>query len=146
LIYNAEDKFIRIIEKRENQMNHKEIIDSIAYCGLVCALDSCFENCNGCKSGTGCGDDKCVQRECCIIRGLNGCWECDDFPCGKGYFANEETSKGQFIGCVRYIKEFGFDKLVERIISNQHDGIKYGLGGDYANKSETEVIRLLHKE
>ena len=124
-------------------MNKEYIVRMVAYCGLVCALDSCFENCNGCKLGKGCGDKECIQRMCCIRKQINGCWECIEFPCDKGYFADDNKSKGQFIGCVKYIKEFGLCKYVDRIIQNQEKGIKYGLGGDYKNKSETEVMRQL---
>ena len=29
------------------------IIESVAYCGLICTLDSCFETCDGCRMGKG---------------------------------------------------------------------------------------------
>ncbi len=124
-------------------MNNGEILDTVAFCGLVCSLDSCFENCDGCKLGSGCGEKECIHRKCCIERQIDGCWECDDFPCNKGFFFDDEKSKGQFIGCIKYIKKFGLQKLVDRIRENQDRGIKYGLGGDYADKSVAEVLNLL---
>jgi hypothetical protein len=74
---------------------------------------------------------------------LYGCWECSDFPCGNGYFANSQPSKGQFIGCVRYIIKAGIEDYVISVIQNIKHGIKYGLNGTYANKSEDEVLKML---
>lgn len=124
-------------------MKNNEIVDSIAYCGLICALDFCYENCDGCKAGTGCGDSKCIQRECCIEKTLDGCWECDEFPCNRGYFSDDNESKGQFVGCVKYIKEVGLQEYADRVRRNQGKGIRYGMGGDYKHKSEAEVMNLL---
>ncbi len=127
--------------KEASQMEIK--IQSIAYCGLICALDSCFTNCGGCRAGKGCGDKGCFQKECCTKRGLCGCWECPDFPCGNGYFADAHSSQGQFVGCVRYIREFGVENYIAAVIRNQGKGIKYGLDGAYGGISEAEVLSLL---
>jgi hypothetical protein len=125
---------------------HELAVKSVAYCGLVCMLDSCYENCDGCRSGKGCGDNQCFQKVCCTTRGLYGCWNCPEFPCGKGYFADFHPSHGQFVGCVRYIKEFGLENYVAAIIRNQGKGLKYGLNGAYGDKTETEVMSLLKTE
>ena len=134
-------------DKRDmNENNQRELaVKSVACCGLICALDSCYKNCDGCRSGKGCGDSQCFQKECCATRGLYGCWECYDFPCGKGYFASSNPSKGQFIGCVRYIKKAGIEDYVDSVIQNSGLGIKYGLNGTYADKSEDEVFSMLEK-
>lgn len=125
---------------------HEIAVNSVACCGLICALDSCYENCDGCRFGKGCGDHQCFQKECCTSRGFYGCWECPDFPCGKGYYANSHPSKGQFIGCVRYIKTAGIENYVDSVIQNRARGIKYGLNGAYADKSEDEVLILLQTQ
>jgi hypothetical protein len=119
------------------------VVGSVACCGLVCALDSCSENCDGCRAGMGCGDRDCFQKECCATKGYYGCWECLDFPCGEGYFADSHLSRGQFVGCVRYIKEFGVERYVAAIVRNQDKGLRYGLNGAYGDKSEAEVLNLL---
>jgi hypothetical protein len=74
---------------------------------------------------------------------LNGCWECKDSPCDKGYFSNTNKSQGQFTGCIKYIKEFGLDSYVNMIEQNMTEGIKYGMGGDYGGKTEEEVLDML---
>lgn len=124
-------------------MKYQDIINNIAYCGLVCPLDSCFKNCTGCKQGPGCGDENCYHKSCCIEKSLRGCFECDSFPCSNGYFSDKNNSKGQFTGCIKYIQEVGLEKYVHALIINTKNGIKYGMGGDYSNKSEEEVIHLL---
>jgi hypothetical protein len=122
---------------------HELTIKSVACCSLICALDSCYENCDGCRSGKGCGDSQCFQKECCTVKGFYGCWECPDFPCGKGYFANTHPSQGQFVGCTRYIKEHGIESYVAAVVRNQGKGLTYGLNGMYGGKSESEVLNLL---
>jgi hypothetical protein len=49
---------------------------------------------------------------------------------------------------VRYIREAGLEDYVNRVIRNQGQGIRYGLNGAYADKSEAEVVSLLenHEE
>lgn len=127
-----------------NNSNSQQLaVESVACCGLICALDSCYKDCNGCRSGKGCGDNQCFQKECCEKKELNGCWECPDFPCDNGYFSNNNPSKGQFVGCAQYIKIEGIEKYVERVILNSSQGIKYGLNGDYANKTIEEVLKML---
>jgi hypothetical protein len=120
-----------------------DISKDVAYCGLICPLDSCFENCGGCRNGKGCGDKDCFHKICCNKKSIKGCWECNEFPCNEGYFKEENKSSGQFIGCVRYIKEEGLLNYIEAVKVNSNQGIRYGLGGDYGNKQEETVIKLL---
>jgi hypothetical protein len=127
---------------KEND-HHELAIKSVACCSLICALDSCYKNCDGCRSGKGCGDNECYQKECCTTRGLYGSWECPDFPCGKGCFADTHPSQGQFVGCMRYIKEHEIKDYVAVIVRNQGKGLTYGLNGVYGEKSESEVLKLL---
>lgn len=56
-------------------------MNPIAYCGLACCVCSENNKCVGCQSG-GCDiHGWCKNHNCCREKGLNGCWECDDFPC-----------------------------------------------------------------
>ncbi|MCW8799711.1 MAG: hypothetical protein OQK71_02170, partial [Desulfobacter sp.] len=57
------------INKEEN-MEKKELISSIAYCGLICKLCFLASKCDGCKTANNICDrnlaDKgCPQKECC---------------------------------------------------------------------------------
>ncbi|SMD17244.1 DUF3795 domain-containing protein [Sporomusa malonica] len=71
-------------------MSVKEISDSTAYCGLVCKLCHLADRCSGCKSELNCcgirtSEEGCYQYDCCNEKGFDGCWECPDFSCGKGW-------------------------------------------------------------
>ena len=122
----------------------ENLSERIGYCGLICELDSCYANCGGCKTpGANRGDKDCFHKKCCIEKSLNGCWECDQAPCGDGFFSSSDSSNGQFRGCVRYIKQVGLAGYVDRVKANARRGVRYGMGGDYAGKSEQEVLDLL---
>lgn len=66
-------------------MDKQALIDSIACCGLVCGLCHLRAECDGCKQTAKlCARSSvCYQRRCCLERGLQGCWECAEFPCGE---------------------------------------------------------------
>ena len=56
-------------------------MNAIAYCGLVCCICSENKDCIGCQNG-GCDiRGWCKNYNCCKEKGLNGCWECTEFPC-----------------------------------------------------------------
>lgn len=124
----------------------KKLTERIGYCGLICELDSCYGNCGGCKTpGANCGDKDCFHKKCCIEKSLNGCWECEQAPCDYGYFSKSDSSSGQFTGCIRHIKLVGLTAYVDKIKANTLKGIKYGMRGDYGNRSEEEVLKLLEE-
>lgn len=128
-------------------MNTKEIAGSIAYCGLVCSLCHLAADCGGCRSQTNCcgnhtSEQGCHQYDCCIRNGYDGCWECDDFPCGKGMFADGHDVRLKAF--VRFIAMEGKERLAELISQNADKGIYYGHGKDYDGlENEESVIRLL---
>lgn len=125
-------------------MNKEELVDSIAYCGLVCGLCHLREECDLCRNSARlCArSDVCFQRNCCIQNGLQGCWECADFPCGKDMHAPPHDIKIRAF--VTFIKSEGTEALIDCLLRNEAHGIHYGIGLDYDGKeSEHEVIRLL---
>lgn len=126
----------------------REIAESIAYCGLVCRFCGL---CAGCKSANNScskhlSQEGCYQYDCCIQRGLNGCWECADFSCDKDMFSvGHDVRLKAFVRCA---KEDGLEKLAEYLKRNADNGIQYhkgnGLSGDYDGlENETDVLRLL---
>lgn len=128
-------------------MKIKEIVDNIGYCGLLCKLCHLAEDCNGCKSKNNrcqryLSAAGCYQYNCCRERNLNGCWECDDFNCGKDMFSDAHDVRLRAF--VRFIKEEGLEKLAEYVIENEKIGIKYGYQKDYDGlATEEDVIKLL---
>ncbi len=106
-------------------MTVEEIAGSIGCCGLVCKLCGL---CNGCKSENNrCGKqlfpEGCYHYECCIRKGLNGCWECDDFPCDKDMFSSGHDLRLKAF--VRCIKEDGPEKVAGYLKRNTDHGIQY---------------------
>lgn len=129
-------------------MTNQEIIASIACCGLVCKLCHLAGECDGCKeTASKCSvksekDKGCYHRNCCLEKGINGCWECTDFPCDNQMFIGR-TSR-EIKGFCRCIKEDGVETFIESILANQEKGIPYGLKG-YGDKTEAEVVKLLRR-
>lgn len=127
-------------------MTKIQIINSVAYCGLLCFLCQPAETCS-CRSNNHCGKrlspKGCFQYTCCVSKGLNGCWECPDAPCGKDMLAIGHTKMRAFVTC---IKEDGMEQFAEYIVRNESNGIVYhrkGIWGDYDLQSEAEVLKLL---
>lgn len=119
----------------------EEIEHNIAYCGLVCVL------CNEGKSGQciGCREKQggCSIKECAQGRKINGCWECDEYPCNEGTFKNKRNRV--FCNCA---KGEGLQSLADYLKKNCDQGVKYhksdGSKGDYdILDSEEEILKLL---
>ena len=86
--------------------------------------------------------DVCYQRTCCIEKGIEGCWECPEFPCGLD--VQSPPFDLRIRAFVNFIKTEGKESLIDCLLRNEENGIYYGLGRDYDGKdSEEEVITLL---
>ena len=130
----------------EGKKEIHQISGSISYCGLVCRQCHLADRCDGCLSENNCcgsrkSEEGCYQYNCCIVKGIEGCWECNIAPCDKGMFS--ESHDVRLRAFIKYIKENGKDKLAERLYSNMQKGIFYGHGKDYDNLGSIEVV--LHK-
>lgn len=114
-----------------------------AYCGLACCICSENENCGGCRN-EGCRDkDSCKNYNCCRDKGINGCWECEDFPC-KGGMLDKMTIRA----FARFIAEYGESELFRNLERNEKAGIVYHyegqLIGDYdIPQSEEAIIHII---
>ena len=115
----------------------------IAYCGLVCVVCNENKNCVGCRN-EGCKDKEwCKNFQCCKTKGLNGCWECSQFPCDGSMF-----DKIRIRTFAKFIKEYGADFLLECLDKNEKKGILYHypgkITGDYdIPKTEDKIIDLI---
>ncbi len=125
-------------------VDRQSLIDSIAYCGLVCGKCHQRDTCDGCKNTARlCSRSAvCFQRSCCLQKGLEGCWECPDFPCGQDMHSSSHDLRIRAF--VRFIRDEGAGTLIDCLLQNEQRGIYYGYMRDYDGKaSEDEVIRLL---
>jgi hypothetical protein len=127
-------------------MDSAAIRSSIAYCGLICGLCQPGEVCN-CRSNNHCGKrhapEGCCQYTCCTAKGIGGCWECPDAPCGKDMHEAGKVKIRAFITCM---KEDGPDRFAEYVVRNAQRGIVYhraGITGDYDLETEADVLGLL---
>lgn len=108
----------------------------LAYCGLACCVCSQNEICAGCRNDGCTGREWCRNRNCCIEKGIRGCWECADFPCGEGML---EKLKPRVFS--KFASRCGEEALLDRLEENEAAGIVYhyegGFTGDY-DAAETE--------
>ena len=115
---------------------------NIGSCGLACVLCSAMQKgeCEGCLETKA---SNCEIKKCCIDRTIQGCYECDEFPCEKDMFKNNRVC-----GFIKCVKEMGVEGLVSNLLKNDKVGIRYhpenGSRGDYdVLSSEAEVIKLV---
>lgn len=126
--------------------NIRELENKIAYCGLLCYLCAPDSSCN-CKTGNHCGkresEGGCHQYDCCREKNIQGCWECNDSPCGIDMMAEHMIKVRAFVRC---IKEDGVEQFLKYIDKNEKNGFIYhriGIYGDYDLESEEAILKLL---
>lgn len=117
----------------------------MAYCGLACCICSENTHCAGCRK-EGCKDKEwCQSFHCCKEKGLNGCWECADFPC-----QNQMLDKLRVRTFAKCIAAYGEGQLMDLLEKNELNGVVYHyegkLVGDYDKpQSEEEIKQLLFR-
>lgn len=114
----------------------------LAMCGLACVLCS-EETCYGCKA-RGCkqGCD-CSAYQCAKTRNIDGCYECEDFPCEEKMLQGIRNKAFN-----RYARMYGKQTLLNRLKINFDNGITYhrpnGEKGDYdLLTNEDDIMRLI---
>ncbi len=114
----------------------------LAMCGLACVLCS-DEACNGCKA-RGCrqGCD-CSVYQCVKTRNIDGCYECDNFPCEEKMIQGVRNKAFN-----RYARMYGKQSLLNRLRINFDNGITYHRPnekrGDYdLLTNEDDILRLI---
>jgi len=132
------------------QKRKKDLVKTIAPCGLICGLCSEATHCTGCRAESGCNRAAvCYQRKCTTEKGLKGCWQCKDFPCGLDMFSKEHDVR--LVTFVRCAREDGVKSLAGYLLHNQDKDIIYhsdplGHTGDYDGlETEEAVLELLRK-
>lgn len=116
------------------------------YCGLACGFCQPDGSCR-CKAENHCGKrlspQGCHQYDCCVEKGLNGCWECEQAPCGIDMLAPDKIKLRAFIRCIR---EDGLAQFAQYLQTNERNGVVYhrnGITGDYDLESEERILQLL---
>lgn len=115
----------------------------IAYCGLACCFCGEHIACPGCGAG-GCKDkENCKNYTCCREKGLDGCWECEVFPCKDSMLRDKRIR-----AFARFVKIYGKETLLDCLERNEKAGLVYhkagSLEGDYdLPESEEGIIELI---
>ena len=119
-------------------MKYESVMGS---CGLACMLCSAKLNqtCKGCVSTKA---NECQIKACCERLKINGCYECEQFPCEQEMFKNQ-----RLCAFVEVTKEIGVEALVNTLKNNDEKGIKYhtvdGSKGAYDSLESKEKIKEL---
>ena len=69
------------------------------------------ENCNGCRKGS-CLYPDCGVRDCYKSKGVDFCFQCDEFPCEKTNF--DSDLKGRWIQMNNQMKEIGIKSFYQK--------------------------------
>ena len=124
-----------------------QLMDSIAYCGLICKLCFRAQECDGCKTPKNlceknCADDGCFQKQCCEQKGYHGCWECTELrDCTEGIYSLGEMSKIKaFALC---IQQDGMQAFAAYVLRNEAAGLSVEKGRDYDGLPIPVVLQLL---
>lgn len=117
----------------------------VAYCGLACCVCSENKSCAGCRNDGCKGKDWCKSYNCCKSKALNGCWECEQFPCDYSMI-----NKLRIKTFAKYIAENGAEKLISKLKINELNGILYHyqdkLVGDYdLFENENDILDFLNR-
>ena len=119
-------------------MVDQELAGTVAYCGMICGACRNTQNgCVGCRKGG--GHEVCHHRSCCKNKVIDGCWQCETYPCDAGYFA-DEAFRGLCRGFIQTIKDKGIDEFVSLVRSRFGKRIELG---ELRFKTEQEILAMI---
>lgn len=127
-------------------------VDPIAYCGFSC--NHCFlsEWCGSCRTAYNtcsfalCSPDrKCQNALCCVEKGYDGCYECDDLErCEKGFYVPGNDGANAAKAQALYIREYGkkaFLKAHDRL----HDKYDFQKTQEILGQDIREGLKILEE-
>jgi len=117
----------------------EELRDTVGYCGLICGVCPGMGKCD-CKTAPKPEAADCYQRNCCMAKGIAGCWECEQFPCDQGFYAPDNAWRGLCLASVGYVRDQGLDALVELVTRKHGTRMDHG---PYVHKTQEEALQLL---
>jgi len=116
----------------------------LGVCGLACVLCGA-EDCSGCKARACKSGCNCSVYKCATAKGLDGCYQCDEFPCGEDMHSKVRNRAFNI-----YAKKHGKAALLERLRINNEAGIAYhrpdGKGDYDLLETEEEILLLIGGE
>ena len=133
----------QVLDDMDIEKERGTIMKAIAFCGLACCVCSENKGCVGCQDG-GCESHGwCKNYNCCKEKGLNGCWECSEFPCTRCML-----DKPRIYAFAEFARRYGVEELEKCLLRNKEKGIVYHyegqLVGDYDKcQTEEEIIEMI---
>lgn len=109
----------------------------IGRCGLVCALCSENDKCQGCYSDMCPEVSFCANYHCSKEKKINNCYECQE-NCEKGLLKKIKPKAMNL-----FIKRYGVETLLDCLERNEKMGIVYhrqGITGDYDDFDDVEKL------
>lgn len=113
-----DDEPWRLFISEDKNMNREK---GLAYCGLACLICGENEMCAGCRNAGCKNKERCKHFNGCKEKGLNGCWECEEFPCSGMH------DKVRVLAFAQFIKQHGEEKLIDCLERNEKAGIIFDL-------------------
>jgi hypothetical protein len=118
--------------------------ESVAFCGFVCT--ACSEAadpavaCPGCRAGG--GETDCRQRLCCLEQGIDGCWQCERFPCAEGFSSDghDAGSRGFWVASVQCVRDLGLERYVAAVKSRLGEAFDHADARGLTAEEATELI------
>ena len=120
----------------------RQLRDTVAYCGLICGVCPGAGQCD-CRTAPKPEEAGCYQRNCCIEKGINGCWACENFPCDKRYFGAEHGGwRGLCVASVEYARKHGLTALVDLVVRKHGSRMDHS---PYMRKTPEEALQILRR-
>ena len=127
-------------------------VDPVAYCGLSC--DHCFlgEWCGSCRSiyntcsfATEFADRVCPNVKCCMERGFDGCYECEELEtCEKGFYVPTNDGAAAAKAQSLYIRKHG-KKEFEKVQTRLHEKYDFEKAQEILGQDHKEGFRILEE-
>ena len=118
----------------------KQLRETVAYCGLICGVCPGVGQCD-CRTAPKPEEAGCYQRNCCIKKEIDGCWECNEFPCSNGYFGEQHGGwRGLCVASVQCVRDNGPEALVNLVVQRHGLRMDHSL---YMDRTPDEVLEIL---
>lgn len=127
-------------------------VDPVAYCGLSCNhcflaewCGSCRTAYNVCSFATCAPDGKCPNAACCEVKGIDGCYACDDLKtCEKGFYTQANDGANAARAQALYIRKHG-KKAFLGVQDRLHEKYEFAKTQEILGQDCREGLRILEE-
>lgn len=127
-------------------------VDPIAYCGFSCNhcflaewCGSCRTSYNTCSFAVVSPDRICPNAKCCIEKGIDGCYECDDLEaCEKGFYIPSNDGANAAKAQALYIRKHGKKEFL-KVHDRLHGKYNFAQTQEILGQDYREGLRILEE-